>query len=299
MDRTTRWIAIQRNPRSGSGRRAALHAFIRELKSRGLLVRLYSSRARLDADVANPELRASLHGLVAAGGDGTAMDLINRHPELPLGILPLGTENLLARYFGIPRGDGRRAAAIVAGGRTQSLDVGRVDGRHFAVMASIGFDAEVIHRAHAARRGHITRWHYARPILGALSGYPYPGVRVYADGSGEPVSGRLVVVGNLSAYALRLKVVPSARGDDGRFDVRVFQRGSAFHMLRYLLMVAGGAHERSPDVVRFQATRVRIESDTPAPVQADGDPAGFTPCELNLTPAAARIFVPGAGDDVP
>jgi YegS/Rv2252/BmrU family lipid kinase len=292
MDRTTRWVAIQRNPRSGSGRRAALHEFIRELRSRGLRVRLFSSRDRLDRAVADPELRASLHALVAAGGDGTAMDLINRHPDLPLGIMPLGTENLLARHFHIPLRNGRAAADIVAKGRTQSLDIGSVDGRRFAVMASVGFDAEVIHRAHAVRRGHITRLHYARPILGALGGYSQPQIRVYADDAAEPVTGALVVVANLSAYALRLKVVPTARGDDGLFDVRVFRQGSAFHILRYLFMVAAGVHDRSTEVVSLQAKRVRIEADTAAPIQADGDPAGHTPCELNVTPAAARIIVP-------
>jgi diacylglycerol kinase family enzyme len=158
-------------------------------------------------------------------------------------------------------------------------------------MASVGFDAEVIHQAHAARQGHISRLHYVRPILNALWRYPHPRIRVYADGADEPVSGCLVVIANLSAYALRLNVVPTAVGGDGLFDVRVFQRGSAFQILRYLSMVARGVHDRASDVICLQARQVRIEADAPAPVQADGDPAGFTPCELNLRPAAARIFV--------
>ena len=191
MDRTTPWVAIQRNPRSGSGRRAALHEFVSELKAREFRVRLFSSRERLDSYLADPEIRESLHGLVAAGGDGTAMDLMNRHPGLRLGILPLGTENLLARHFRIPRGDGRRAAEIVAAGHMHRLDIGTVDDRRFAVMASVGFDAEVIHQAHAARRGHITRLHYVRPILNALCRYPHPQIRVYADGAAEPVCGCL------------------------------------------------------------------------------------------------------------
>jgi YegS/Rv2252/BmrU family lipid kinase len=292
MDRSTPWVAIQRNPRSGSGRRAALHDFVAGLKEHGFRVRLFSSRERLDRYLADPELRESLHGIVGAGGDGTAMDLINRHPEFRLGLLPLGTENLLARNFGIPR-DGRRAADIVAAGHTHPFDIGAVDGHRFAVMASIGFDAEVIHRAHAVRRGHITRLHYIGPILQTLRTYPHPELRVYADGAADPVCGRLVVAANLSAYALRLRVVPTAVGDDGLFDVRVFQRGSAFQIVRYLSMVATGVHERSPDVLRLQASHLRIEADVAAPVQADGDPAGLTPCELSLVPAAARIFVPG------
>ena len=292
MDCTTPWVAIQRNPRSGSGRRAALHEFMNELRSCGFRSRLFSSRERLDSYVTDPELLESLHGIVAAGGDGTAMDLMNRHPGLSLGILPLGTENLLARHFRIPLADGRSAARIVAAGHSSLLDIGVVGDSRFSVMASVGLDAEVIHQAHAARQGHITRLHYVRPILNALFRYSHPEIRVYVDGAEEPVTGCLVVIANLSAYAMRLNVVPTAVGDDGLFDVRVFQRGSAFQILRYLSMVARGVHDRSSDVICLQAGQIRIEADVPVPVQADGDPAGFTPCELSLKPAAARVFVP-------
>jgi diacylglycerol kinase family enzyme len=235
--------------------------------------------------------RPALHCLVAAGGDGTVLDLINRHPGVPVGILPLGTENLLARQFRIPR-DGVRAAAVVAAGRLEQLDLGRIGGRRFAIMASLGFDAEVIHRAHARRAGHITRLHYVQPIASVLRAYQYPEVRLFADGSALPVAGKLVIVANLAAYALRLGVAPTARGDDGLLDVRVFQRGSTFDMLRYLCLVARGHHEDCVDVISLRASRIRLESDVPVPAQADGDPAGHTPCAINIEPAAARLLVP-------
>ncbi len=291
MSERAPWVAIQRNPMSGSGRTRPLLEFIAALRRHGLQPRLFSRRDQFDAAVTAPDRHDRLHALVAAGGDGTFLDLVNRHPQLPVGILPLGTENLLARHFRIPR-SGADAARIVAAGRRQRLDLGRLGTRRFASMASFGFDAEVIHRAHARRTGHITRSHYLRPIAAALCRYGHPELRLFLDDDPQPVRGRLAIVANLPAYALRLDLVTTARGDDGLFDVRVFEQGSGFQMLRYLSIVICGRHEGLPDVVRRQAARIRVDSDVLIPVQVDGDPAGFTPCELRIEPGAAEIIVP-------
>lgn len=292
MSATGRWVAIQRNPKSGSGRRRkCLLDFVAALRRCGLRPRLFSRREDLDAAVCNEERRGALHALVAAGGDGTVLDLINRHPGLPVGVMPLGTENLLARQFHIPW-SGVEAARVVASGRVRRLDLGRIGNRRFAIMASCGFDAEIIHRAHARRGGHITRAHYFQPIVATLRSYQYPQLRLYLDDDPQPVCGRMAVIANLSAYALRLRIVPTAKGDDGLLDLRVFQRGSGFQMFRYLSMVLRDRHEGLPDVVCRQAGRIRVESDAPAPIQVDGDPAGFTPCELRVEPSAAEIIVP-------
>jgi diacylglycerol kinase (ATP) len=278
---------------SGSGLRRPLLDFVRELRRQGLNPRLYSSRARLDAALADPVRRASLHALVAAGGDGTVLDVINRHPDVPIGIFPLGTENLLARQFGIPC-DGAAAAETIASGRPLPLDLGRIGDRRFAIMVSIGFDAAVIHAAHAARVGHIRRTHYLRPIGDVLQSYAHPELHVYVDQAREPICGRLAIIANLASYALGLPLVPSARGDDGLLDVRVFHGGSLFHLLRYLYMVTTWSLDHLPDVTSVRAKSVRIESRDPAPIQADGDPAGATPCVVTLEPSAIRLIVPDA-----
>lgn len=286
------WVAIQRNPMSGSGRRRPLLDFVRTLRRHGLRPRLYSQRTHLDQALADPDRRSALHALVAAGGDGTVLDVLNRHPGVPIGILPLGTENLVARQFGIPR-DGAAAADIVASGRTRPLDLGRIGNRRFAIMVSVGFDAAVIHAAHAARTGHIRRLHYVRPIARTSWTFDYPELHVFPEDAAAPIAGRMVVAANLSSYALGLPIVPTARGDDGLLDVRIFQHRSTFHLLRDLSIVMSGRHERSSGVVRLRTQRLRIESATPVAAQADGDPAGTTPCALAVDRAAVHLFVPG------
>ncbi len=286
------WVAIQRNPRSGAGLQSnPIRELIAEFRKLSIRPRLYSKREELDEAVQHPARRESLVGIVAAGGDGTLLDVMNRHPNIPIAILPLGTENLCAKYLRMPR-DGKVVARVVADGRTVRFDAGRLGSQRFMVMASIGFDASVIHSVHAARKGHISRWTYIQPIIQCLSTYKYPEIRVFIDDEPTPTIGRMVVIANLPSYALGLKVAANARADDGVLDVRVMQRGSILHMFRYLGLIYYRWHERAKDVIPLRGKRIRIESDEPIPIQIDGDPAGFTPTEVNVELNVGELFVP-------
>ncbi len=285
------WVAIQRNPISGtSSRRNLLLDLIARLREHGITPRLYSHRDRLDRRMQNPHLRRSLLGIVAAGGDGTVGDVMNRHEGLPIAVLPLGTENLLARYLQIPR-SGRAVADLIAEGHTRRVDVGQIGGRKFLLMASFGFDADVVRRAHERRRSSFSQWNYIQPILASLRNYQYPQLHLKIPGQ-ETRNAKLCVIVNIPSYALRLPFAKQASASDGQLDLRLFGRGSTFQMLRYFYKVAMGTHERLPDVQSVQATQVRIESDEPVPVQVDGDPAGWTPAEVSVLPSALEVFAP-------
>jgi diacylglycerol kinase family enzyme len=236
--------------------------------------------------------RPSPVAIVAAGGDGTVLDLINRHPLVPIAVLPLGTENLLARQLDIPHRDGRFVARMIAAGRTTRFDLGTIGARRFAIMASCGFDATVLAAAHAARTGHITRRHYIAPTLRTLRCYRFPELRVYLDDETQPRVGSMVVVANMSQYAARLPLVRGADPTDGQLDVRIFTHHSTFQLLRDLSTVV--LRRRGAGLNPLRATRVRIESDAPLPLQADGDPAGTTPVEIGIIAQAATLIIPDA-----
>src|SRR5262249_48722404 len=136
-----------------------------------------------------PDGREGLVCLVAAGGDGTVGDLINRFPGVPLTILPLGTENLLARHLGIPC-NGRFVAELIAEGITRVIDLGLLNGRRFTRMVPAAFDAELVHRVHATRRGNIRKANYIQPFFDTLRTYRYPKLRVTVDGEDPPRTGR-------------------------------------------------------------------------------------------------------------
>lgn len=301
------WVAIQRNPKSGSGRRRRhLLEFVRALKKRNLRPRLFSRRDRLDAALADPAARESLVCLVPAGGDGTVSDVVNRFPGLPICPFPLGTENLLCRYLGIGH-DGDKVADMILAGKTRTLDLGAYRpaestgdadaadspaATRFVLMGSAGFDAEVIHRLHRSRLGNIGKLSYAKPILSAMLRYPYPMMRVFVDDVETPIEGGLVVVSNLPAYAFRLPMTPHAVGDDGLLTVCVFEKPGTGQLARYFFQMIRKRHFGRPDVQHVTARRLRIESDSPVPLQVDGEAIGEAPCEMTLEPAALRVFVP-------
>jgi diacylglycerol kinase (ATP) len=293
------WVAIQRNPMSGSGKRnALLRELVLHLRRNGLTPRLFGNRERLQRRLDVPAWRESLVCIVAAGGDGTVGDVVNRYPGIPLAVLPLGTENLLARYLKIPR-SGKAVAEMIASDRRRRFDLCSLNGRRFTLMASFGFDADVVHRTHLSRTGHITKLNYLQPIWSSLRMYQYPQLRVYADEAAVPLLARSAVLVNLPMYALGLNFAGDALGDDGFIDMCLFEQGSAYQMLRYSYNVMRGTHLRLPDFQRIRARHVRIEADQPVPIQIDGDPAGQTPAEVGILPGALEVFVPAVTAAIP
>ncbi len=291
-DNPAPWVAIQRNPSSGSGRGARqLLRLVQSLKAVGLKPRMYSRRDELDAAVRCPRRRPFLRAIVAAGGDGTLLDVANRHPAVPIAVLPLGTENLFARALGLEC-RGTALARIIADGHTTRFDCARVNGRRFLVVASVGFDAAVIHFAHARRTGRIRRWFYAIPIATALARYSFPMVTVTLDDDPTPHAACLVLVANLSRYALGLPVAPHASGNDGVLDVCLFQTPGRWQLFRDLMAVLRGTHLQQRHVAVLQARKLVIAADLEVPVQIDGDPAGATPVAIEVEPAAIEVFVP-------
>src|SRR5262249_56287152 len=121
--------------------------------SLGLVPQVCWHRRELSEAIASG--REDVRCVVAAGGDGTLVEVLNRAPGVPVALLPLGTENLVARFCGIARSP-RTLAGIIATGNVREIDVARANERTFCLMAGAGFDAAVVHRVHARRRGHIT-----------------------------------------------------------------------------------------------------------------------------------------------
>lgn len=290
-------VAVLRNPKSGTGRGARkLHELLDHLSRNGLRPRLFSRRERMQRTLERPEWRDRLVGIVAAGGDGTVSDVVNRCPGLPVAVLPLGTENLLARYLGVPR-SGRGVAEMIAAGRTRRLDLGQIGDRRFVLVAGFGFDGEIAHRLHASRTGTISHWTYVRPIVQALFGYDFPEVTVSIDDDTEVLRGKWVVAANVPAYALGLLPAPAACPDDRLLDVVVFGRGSAFQIVRYFGNVALRRHEKLHDVYTVRCRRLRVTAERAVPVEVDGDPGGFTPADVSVLPQALTVFVPASGEE--
>ncbi|MFP4144435.1 MAG: diacylglycerol/lipid kinase family protein [Phycisphaeraceae bacterium] len=294
-------VLVVGNPFSVGGARAGLvDRLIGALRGAGLETRIAWNLDERRSLLAAPDLGSWCRCVISVGGDGTIADVVNdltqggEPARVALAMLPTGNENLFAREMGFARGRPERLASALAAGRTRLVDAGRTDGRLFTLMVSAGFDAEVVRRVDLWRkqgRGvrRVGRLSYLRPILHALARYDYPELTLEADG--QVVRGSHVMVFNIGRYGGGLGVCRHARCDDERLDWLVFQRPGLAALLRYGLGVALARHLGRGDVLAGQAGRVRIGSggEEPVPVQIDGDPAGWTPQEVDVWPGALRV----------
>ena len=301
---TARTVVISMNPKSGaSDSRSVVDALVSELESSGLEVRLLTDIDEVKSTVG--ELNGNgLRAVVAAGGDGTVSLLANcLPPQTPLAILPLGTENLLAKYLGLTA-DPELIAKMILDGKTVRLDAGRANGQLFLVMASCGFDADVVQRLHSKREGHINHWSYAKPIVNAIRQYRYPKIKLRFDdsqvgkaskvGLNKVVSGKWAFIFNVPRYAMNLPILGDADPVDGELDYCTFRGGNLFRGLFYLTAVLLRQHRgwKYSKFGRFK--KVLIESDGEVPYQLDGDPGGMLPVEIEVVPQFLRVLVPSS-----
>lgn len=204
--------------------------------------------------------------VVAAGGDGTVRSCAQAltGSGVPLGIVSLGTANLLARALGLPRHP-VTALRTAFDGRDRRIDLATADSMTFTAMAGIGIDAAVVAAARLKRNlGWIS---YGLSGVAHVVGAPaHFTIRV---GDQEPLTrtARSIVVANCGLLPGGFTILPDARPDDGVLDVAVLAPHGPFGWVT----LAGHVFRGDGHLEHFPATRVEITSDKPLPRQADGD----------------------------
>lgn len=242
--------------------------------------------------------------LVVVGGDGMVSLGVNllATSEVPLGIVPSGTGNDMARGLGIPVGDtdaaidglldylARPARAIDAGRIRHTDDAGRDQTTWFACVLSAGFDAIVNERANNLRRPRgKSRYLVALAIeLAKLRPITY---RVVLDGVETVTDAVLIAVGNNQSIGGGMRVTPDALVDDGLFDVLVVTPLSRRAFLRVFPRVFAGTHLGHPAVTIHRAKTVRIEAERVV-AYADGERVSQLPVDIEIVPGALRVLMP-------
>jgi diacylglycerol kinase (ATP) len=304
-------VLIFANPISGRGRGRTAAALIgNELRRRGYGVRTFLSRPDQTSAIPDTPVRAA----IVIGGDGTLRGVAQwaiDHATIacrssicpadscvpyPLLIVPTGSANLMGQHLGLKWRQDAMASQVADAlqrPRIVNLDVARTRGGIFLLMAGVGFDAMVVHKLDAARRGPIGLADYLRISFGSLMGYAFPPLSVTVDGRCVfPPTPALVVVGNIREYGHGFPVLPYARGDDGLLDVCAMPCRSQAQLLSLFLSTASEEHLGREGTVYVKGRHIRVESDQTVPAQIDGDPGGSTPLEIDLLPGRIPFIVP-------
>lgn len=288
-----REIALLVNPTSGQGRGLrTLGPVADRLRDGGARVRIVTGRDAAEAaDLALAVVAEGPDALVALGGDGLVHLAVQAvgGTGIPLGIVPAGTANDLARVLGIPLGDPVRAASVVLTGSVRTVDAGRCGERWFANVVSCGLDAVVSERV---TRSHRLRGHarYLAALAAELPGFrPVPFV-LELDGQEWRTDAMIVAIGNSSTYGTGMRICPDARLDDGLLDVVVLDV-SRVEVAGLFPLVYGGWHLRYPGVTARRARTVSIAAPGLTAYTA-GERLAPLPLTCEAVPGALNVLVP-------
>jgi diacylglycerol kinase family enzyme len=213
--------------------------------------------------------------LVVVGGDGAVRGAAGAAIDsgTPLYHVPCGTANLFAGEFAMT-GRPDQLLRALENRRVRWVDAALANGRRFLLMASVGFDAQVVHDLSQHRGASISHFSYIRPLLRQLRRWRPPELAVTVDGRPLDVEGTgTVVVANCRRYMWGLNPAPGAVMTDGKLDVVFLPMRGRADLVGWMGRCALGRHSKHRRFVSRLGSTVRIDCDEPRRVQLDGDPA--------------------------
>ncbi|MCK4777665.1 MAG: diacylglycerol kinase family lipid kinase [Actinomycetia bacterium] len=286
-------IALIVNPISGQGKSIKhLERIKNNFTEKGCKLFIYKTKQIGDGEKAALEVdRFSPDAVIAVGGDGTvsavASGLIGK--DIPMGIIPCGTVNVLALELGIPKNI-EEAVDIILKKKTKLIDVGRINKKIFLLMAGIGFDGHVISEVKQEVKNLIKDLAYVLAGLKALLSYHPVEMEVVIDKKIFKES-YFTIVGNARYYAGKYSIVKDAEIDDGLLDVCIFKKKSISNFVKFIGQVIADKAGNIDDVEYFKAKEVEIRTPSIF-VQSDGDLAGKTPVKISIEPKSLKVIVP-------
>jgi YegS/Rv2252/BmrU family lipid kinase len=299
-------LVIIANPRAGRGKvEGELSGIERVLADAGLVYRIVrTTHAGHATEAARQALDAGERYLIAAGGDGTVHEVVNGMlrdggpvaSDAVLGIVAAGSGSDFAKSFSLP-GDAVQASRRLIGDAVRTIDVGKVTfmsgssevTRYFPNIAEAGLGAAVV-----ARTAKLPRFlGPAKYLCGfwlTLPAFQPAVVRLSADGRSFERRAHNVVLANCRFYGGGMQISPNSEPDDGLLDVLVMA-GPKTDAFTLVPKIYKAAHLPHRNIVELRASRVRLESDPPFRIEADGEVLGTTPATFEVLPKAVRLKV--------
>lgn len=291
MENASKHIALLANPTSGRGRGARFAgAALKRFRSAGWTVRALQGRDADEAlDLARAAVAGGIDALVICGGDGMVNLALQATAttSTPLGIIPAGTGNDVARYFDLPRKDPVAAAQRIIDGTPRTIDLARCGGRYYATVMAAGFDAIVNERANEMTwpRGQMR---YNLATLAELRTFQPLSYTLELDGVVERVDAMLVAIGNGPSFGGGLRITEGAELDDGLLDVVLIKPMAKLDLIRTYPQLFKGTHIHHP---LYERHRVKTVTVACAGIVGYADGERFAPLPLTIDCAPAAVAV--------
>lgn len=289
-----REIALLTNPSAGkgAGSRTAAIALPRLREAGFHVLELQGSDGPEALALAREAVAGGVESLVVVGGDGMVHMAVQAlaGTDVNLGIIPAGTGNDVARYFGIPRKDPQAAADVVVGSHVRIIDLAKTSGEYFVTVLAAGFDSMVNERANRMRwpKGQM-RYNIATLAeLRVFEPLPYT---LELDGVVRRLDAMVVAVGNGPSFGGGLRITHGAELDDGMLDVVIIKPMTKLDLVRTYPKLFTGGHTTHPQYEHHRVKSVTVAA--PGVVAyADGERLGALPLTVDVAPLALRVLAP-------
>jgi YegS/Rv2252/BmrU family lipid kinase len=239
------------------------------------------------------EHRGEVELVIIGGGDGTlnaAADALIQ-TGLPLGILPLGTANDLARTLEVPA-DLADAGRVIAEGFSHRIDLGRVNGKHFFNVASLGLSVRMAQelRVDVKRRWGVLG--YPLTLWRTIEAHRAFRAEIRCDERSMRIRAMQISVGNGRHYGGGMTVAADAAIDDGVLDLVSVAPQGIWGLVGNLPRLRWGWHGNGGQVRHWRCRALEIRTERPLPINTDGEVTTRTPARIDVVPGAIAVFVP-------
>ncbi|PIN86308.1 hypothetical protein COV19_05880 [Candidatus Woesearchaeota archaeon CG10_big_fil_rev_8_21_14_0_10_44_13] len=293
-------ILIIANPKSGKGAAKKVMPRLKNFFEKNYAeLDVYLTKKQNDATAkAKGAARSGRYDIIAAcGGDGTVNEVLNgmvmagkKGKKVRFGVIPLGTENVLAQETGIPF-DTLSAARVILEGKTINIDLGNANGRYFVLMAGIGFDAHVASKLKPFVKKIIGRAVYPITAWNELLKYKHSELDITIDRKIK-TKGTYIVVGNIKNYGAGLKITPKASISDGFVDACIFKGKDVFSFLEFIGGTFTKKHMDLSTIEYHKAKEVVVRSKDKVLCHVDCEVIGTTPVRIKACPGIVKMIVP-------
>jgi diacylglycerol kinase (ATP) len=275
---------------------------------------VFTSQDKSPMHIAQQAAAEGYDMVIVGGGDGTvsevAKGLVNA--PIPLGIVPIGTYNNIARSLNLPM-TLPEACQVLARGEIKSVDIGLANDEHYFFEAGgVGLDATLFPLGEEIKGG---RWGRMFQAFRLAMGYQSQKVKIELDRplatarTHPPLTTRflrrkiaskhefrtkalLVVVANTPYYGAGFMVAPNAIVDDGLLSVTIYRKFSKWELIRHFWSISRGEYHYNPNIETYQVSRVRISSNAQLPVHVDGHLIGEVPVTFQVLKQALKVILP-------
>lgn len=289
-------IVVVYNPKAGGADKVELQSLVAAHFPNRLVDLCECSRTDDMHARLSPWLDNGVRLVIAAGGDGTISDVASAlsHANVPLGILPMGTGNVVARELELPLHPAEAAQVLAGQYDIRKLDVMRVENRAYLLSVSVGLSAEAMKEISRQEKKMLGQTAYFLPFVRKFFGTRVIDFQIELDGESREIRATDLLAVNIGIIGYKaLSWGPEVRPDDGWMNLCYLRATSGLDYLWAILNFLNRRYLRNTRINCLPAqTRIRFAGPAGLPVQADGDWIGYTPTEITIDPAALTIAVP-------